>query len=61
MRMKYRTEMLAVVHKTAVDLCKAGISDKKTMKRFDTMCLAKARPDAGPPNLMSRCDSRTKS
>ena len=36
---KYRTDALAVAHKTAVGLHRIGLVDAKTMRDFDASCL----------------------
>lgn len=36
---KYRSNLLAAVHETALGLTEAGVMDKRTMKAFDEMCL----------------------
>ena len=41
---KYRSPLLASVHETAKGLRRAGVMDKKTMHRFDVMCLTPVRP-----------------
>ncbi|MBN6068774.1 DNA-binding transcriptional regulator [Aggregatibacter actinomycetemcomitans] len=33
------SELLAMVHENAADLYEAGLMDKKTMKKFDELCL----------------------
>ena len=38
-KMKFETEMLAVLHGTAQDLVDAGVVPKEKMKIFDEMCL----------------------
>jgi len=37
--LKYRTDALAVAHKTAAGLHRAGVIDKGTMREFDVSCL----------------------
>ncbi len=37
--LKYRTDALAVAHKTAAGLHRAGVIDKGTMREFDASCL----------------------
>jgi putative transcriptional regulator len=41
---KYRSALLAGVHETARGLHNAGVMDKRTMRRFDVMCLTSVRP-----------------
>lgn len=41
---KYRSPVLAAVHETAKELHGAGVMDKRTMRRFDVMCLTPVRP-----------------
>ena len=36
---KYRSHAMAAIHETAVDLHRVGGMDKKTMRRFDALCL----------------------
>ncbi len=36
---KYRSHAMAAIHETAVDLHKVGAMDKKTMRKFDALCL----------------------
>jgi len=36
---KYRSEAFAAIHETASDLYQAGGMDRKTMRRFDVLCL----------------------
>lgn len=33
------SELLAMIHENAADLHEAGLMDKKTMKKFDKLCL----------------------
>ena len=40
----YRSDALAAIHETASDLHDAGVLDKRTMRRFDEMCLTPVRP-----------------
>jgi putative transcriptional regulator len=35
----YRSNILASIHETVSDLKEAGLVDKRTMKRFDDLCL----------------------
>ena len=35
----YRSDLLAAVHETAEDLHEAGVLEKRTLRRFDAMCL----------------------
>jgi putative transcriptional regulator len=37
----YKSEMSEAVHESMSDLADAGMIDKKTMRKFDRMCLAK--------------------
>lgn len=41
-----RSGALGAVHETASDLHDAGIMDKRTLRRFDTLCLTPVRPMA---------------
>ena len=44
----YRRDLLAAVHETASDLHDAGTMPKRTLRRFDEMCLTPVKPmDAG--------------
>ncbi len=46
MRKTYKTKALQAVHETAADLSEAGLLEKKTMRKFDELCLyAGARTD----------------
>lgn len=44
MTKKYRSEALAAIHETASDLHDAGVMEKRTLRRFDDMCLTPVRP-----------------
>ena len=44
MERKYRSEALGAIHETASDLHDAGIMDKRTLRRFDDMCLTPVKP-----------------
>ena len=35
----YKSDAFAAIHETASDLSEAGLIDKKTLKKFDKMCL----------------------
>jgi putative transcriptional regulator len=39
MNKKYRSEIAAAVHETATDLYAGGGMDRKTMRKFDLLCL----------------------
>ncbi len=39
MSKKYRSKVMAAIHETAVDLHRVGGMDKKTMRKFDALCL----------------------
>jgi putative transcriptional regulator len=41
---KYRSKVMAAIHETASDLHRAGAMDKKTMRRFDALCLTPIQP-----------------
>jgi len=41
---RYRSERLAVLHKTAAGLHRAGVFDKATMREFDATCLTLVEP-----------------
>jgi putative transcriptional regulator len=36
---KYRSKVMAAIHETAADLHRVGGMDKKTMRKFDALCL----------------------
>ena len=38
-RKTYRSEALGAVHETASDLHDAGLMDKRTLRKFDELCL----------------------
>ena len=40
----YRSDILAAVHETAEDLHAAGVMQKRTLRRFDEMCLTPVEP-----------------
>ena len=40
----YRSDLLAAVHETAEDLHGAGVMAKRTLRRFDEMCLTPVEP-----------------
>ncbi|MGH6902597.1 MAG: helix-turn-helix domain-containing protein [Geminicoccaceae bacterium] len=40
----YRSDALAAIHETASDLHDAGGMDKRTLRRFDELCLTPVRP-----------------
>jgi putative transcriptional regulator len=39
MAKKYRSRAMAAIHETASDLYKVGGMDRKTMRKFDVLCL----------------------
>lgn len=39
MAKRYKSEALAAIHETALDLAEAGLMDKRTMRAFDEVCL----------------------
>lgn len=41
---KYRSGAMASIHETIEDLYGAGLVDKKTMRKFDEMCLTPVQP-----------------
>lgn len=43
-RRTYRSDALAAIHETASDLHDAEVMDKRTMRRFDELCLTPVRP-----------------
>ena len=44
MNKKYRSDALGAVHETASDLHDAGLMDKRTLRKFDELCLTPVRP-----------------
>ena len=46
----YRSEITAAVHETAEDLHEVGLIDKRTMREFDSLCLAPA-PALSPAEI----------
>ena len=40
----YRSDILAAVHETAEDLHEAGVLEKRTLRRFDEVCLTPVEP-----------------
>lgn len=40
----YRSDLLAAVHETAEDLHEASVMAKRTLRRFDEMCLTPVEP-----------------
>ena len=44
MAKRYRSNALAAVHETALDMSEAGVMTKRTMKAFDRMCLTLVEP-----------------
>ena len=44
MKKTYRREALGAVHETASDLHDAGLMDKRTLRKFDELCLTPVRP-----------------
>lgn len=43
MKKTYRTEALGAIHETASDLHDAGLMDKRTLRKFDGLCLTPVR------------------
>ena len=41
---KYRSSLLAAVHETAEGLHVAGVINKRTMRKFDVLCLTPVQP-----------------
>lgn len=39
MSKKYRSKVMAAIHETAADLFASGGMDRRTMRKFDVMCL----------------------
>ena len=44
MKKQYRSDALAAVHETASDLHDAGVMDKRTLRKFDKLCLTPVHP-----------------
>ena len=44
MRKAYRSEALGAVHQTASDLHDTRLMDKRTLRKFDELCLTPVRP-----------------
>ena len=44
MSKQYRSSVLASVHETAEGLLESGLMDKRTMRRFDKLCLTPVTP-----------------
>lgn len=44
MKKTYRSEAFGAIHETASDLHDAGLIDKRTLRRFDEICLTPVRP-----------------
>ena len=40
----YRSDALGAIHETASDLHDAGLMDKRTLRKFDELCLTPVRP-----------------
>lgn len=40
----YRSDALAAIHETASDLNDAGVMEKRTLRKFDDLCLTPVRP-----------------
>jgi putative transcriptional regulator len=40
----YRSDALGAIHETASDLHDAGVMDKRTLRRFDKLCLTPVHP-----------------
>ena len=43
-RKPHRSEALAAIHETASDLHDAGVMGKRTMRKFDVLCLTPVQP-----------------
>ena len=50
MTKQYRSEALAAAHEAAQGLAEAGLMSKRTMRRFDEMCLTPVR-DMTPDDI----------
>jgi len=44
MRKQYRSSLMASIHETAEGLHAAGVTDKRTMREFDDLCLTAVQP-----------------
>jgi putative transcriptional regulator len=44
MKKQYRSRLMASVHETAEGLHEAGVMDKRTMRKFDGLCLTPVKP-----------------
>lgn len=44
MKKQYRSSLLASVHETVEGLHDAGLIDKRTLRKFDEMCLTPVKP-----------------
>ncbi len=44
MAKKYRSKVMAAIHETAADLHRMSGMDKKTMRKFDALCLTPIQP-----------------
>lgn len=44
MKKEYRSDALGAIHETASDLHDAGVMGKRTLRKFDEMCLTAVRP-----------------
>lgn len=40
----YRSDALGAIHETASDLHDAGVMDRRTLRRFDELCLTPVHP-----------------
>ncbi len=47
---KSRNSALAAIHETASDLYAAGVMEKRTLRKFDELCLTPVRP-LSPPQI----------
>ena len=50
MTKQYRSEALAAAHEAALGLAEAGLMSKRTMRKFDEMCLTPVR-DMTPEDI----------
>ncbi len=50
MTKQYKSEALAAVHEAAIGLAEAGLMSKRTMRKFDEMCLTPVR-DMTPDDI----------
>jgi putative transcriptional regulator len=52
MASKHKSRIARVVHEAAADAHKAGVMDKTTMRKFDSLCLAEV-PELSPKEIQA--------